>query len=188
VAARAFGQSFTQAMQQRVFAPMGITSAGFGPTTVSGGIDHPSGHTPLGSGWVVCEACDNAWALGSGKVHMSLPDWSRYALELLRADAGQSSLLTQAEVRSLMVSQTNETPTLGYGFGWQVFLGQTQRIVRHDGSNTRNLSRALIYSDAGVAFLFVTNAADAASSTGGSPVQAFAALNTRLQAYFQNNR
>jgi CubicO group peptidase (beta-lactamase class C family) len=188
VSARAFGQSYTQALQERIFAPLGITTAGFGPTTAAGGTDQPSGHTPSGNGWTVCEACDNAWALGSGKIHLSLGDWSKFAWELLRADAGQSTMLTQSEARALTSSITNENASTGYGYGWSVFLNQAQRIVQHDGSNTRNLSRALVYLDAGVAFLFVTNAADAASSTGGTPIQAFTALNTRLQSYYQNNR
>ncbi len=188
VTARAFGQTYTAALQDRLFTPLGITSFGFGPTTASGGTDQPSGHVPNGSAWAVCEACDNAWALGSGKIHMSLGDWSKFALELLRADVGQSTLLTQTEARALTGSLVTENATLGYGYGWSVFLNQPQRVLTHDGSNNRNLSRATIYLDTGVAFLFVTNAADANSATGGTPAQALSALNTRLQAYYQNNR
>lgn len=188
VAARAWGQPFTQAVQDRVLAPMNITTAGFGPTTTAGGTDQPSGHTPNGSAWTVCEACDNAWALGSGKLHISLGDFARFALEELRLDAGQSALLSQGEARALTTGVTVEDASRSYAFGWEVFTNTTARVVTHDGSNTRNLSRALIYLDAGLAFVFVTNAADANSATGGAPVQAFDVLSTRLQSFNQNNR
>jgi CubicO group peptidase (beta-lactamase class C family) len=188
VAARAFGQTTIQALQDRVFAPIGITTAGFGPTTVAGGTDQPSGHTPSGSGWVVCEACDNNWALGSGKIHMSLGDFAKFALEELRADAGQSTLLTQAEARALTTSITPTSPPWGYGYGWEVFVNQPQRIVTHDGTNNRNRSRALVYLDAGVAFMLVTNAGDGVSPDGGVPAHAFDTLVTRLQSYYQTGR
>ncbi len=188
VAARAWSQPFMQAVQDRVLAPMNITTAGFGPTTTVGGTDQPSGHTPNGNAWTVCEACDNQWALGSGKLHMSLGDFARFALEELRLDAGQSALLSQGEARVLTTGVTTEDASRAYAFGWEVFTNAAARVVTHDGSNTRNLSRALIYLDAGVAYVFVTNAADANSATGGAPAQAFNVLTTRLQSFNQNNR
>jgi CubicO group peptidase (beta-lactamase class C family) len=188
VAARAWGQTYAQAMQDRVFAPLGITSAGFGPTTASGGTNQPSGHTPNGSAWTVCEACDNAWALGSGKIHMSLPDFARFALEELRADAGLSTLLTQTEARALTSSLTNSSANRGYGYGWEVHLNLSQRIVEHDGTNGHNRSRALIYLDSGVAYLFVTNAGDVGNPTGGTPYAAFAVLAARLQSFYNTGR
>jgi CubicO group peptidase (beta-lactamase class C family) len=188
VAARAWGQTFTQAMQDRVFAPMGITSAGFGPTTGAGGDDQPVGHSPSGAGWTVCEACDNAWALGSGKIHMSLPDFARFAHEELRAHVGQSTLLTQTEARALTNSLVNSSANLGYGYGWEVFRNQPQRIVKHDGTNGRNRSRALIYLDSGLALLVVTNAGDLGNPTGGAPAAAFDALVTRLLTFHQTGR
>jgi CubicO group peptidase (beta-lactamase class C family) len=188
VAARAWGQTFTQAMQDRVFAPLGITSAGFGPTTGAGQNDQPVGHSPSGGGWAACEACDNAWALGSGKVHMSLPDFARFAHEELRAHAGQSTLLTQTEARALTNSLVSSSANLGYGYGWEVFTNQPQRVVRHDGSNGRNRSRALIYLDSGLALLVVTNAGDLGNPTGGAPAAAFDALVARLLTFHQTGR
>lgn len=188
VTARAWGQTFIDAMRERVLVPMGITTAGFGPTTTSGSTTQPSGHSRSGGTWSVCEACDNAWATGSGRMHMTIGDFARFGLEQLRMDVGQSSLLTQAESRALTTLVTAEDATQGYGFGWVILTNPTQRIVTHDGTNGSNSSRALLYLDSGVGFLLTTNAADNDAVGRGAPVAALTALTTRLQSFYATGR
>jgi CubicO group peptidase (beta-lactamase class C family) len=180
---RAWGNGYEQALRDQLWTPLGITSGGFGPTTGVGMSDQPNGHTPNGGGWTVCESCDNAWATGSGRVHMSLPDWSKLMWEMLRADAGQSTLLSQAEARTLTTGVTLIDPSSGfsYAYGWEAYAG-APRIVTHDGSNTFNYSRAVLYLDAGVGYLLTTNAG------GDTAAPALSALTTRLQTYFQTGQ
>lgn len=178
IAGRAWGNGFEQALRDQVWTPLGITSGGFGPTTGVGMSDQPNGHTENGNGWTVCESCDNAWATGSGRVHISIPDWARYIWEVLRADAGQSSLLNQAEARVLTSQATPEpTPRWYYGFGWDVYDGP-DRLVKHAGTNTLNLAVVTAYLNPGVAYLVTTNAG---GSAAGAAVNA---LTTRLQTYY----
>jgi CubicO group peptidase (beta-lactamase class C family) len=187
IVGRAWGNGYEQALRDRLWTPLGVTTAGLGPTTGPGQSDQPNGHSPAPGGWVVCEACDNSWAAGSGMIHMSLADWARVVRELMRADAGQSTLLTQAEARILTSAVTPINSNQAYGYGWIVFTNAAQRTGAHDGSNVRNRSRATLYLDTGVAFLLTTNAGDSAAN-GGVPNAALNALHNRLQTYWQTGR
>ncbi|MEO8620116.1 MAG: serine hydrolase [bacterium] len=183
---RAWGTGYEQALRDRLWTPLGITSGGFGPTTAVGASNQPVGHAPNGTGWTVCEACDNSWATGSGMVHMSLADWSKVLQEVLRADAGQSALLSQAEARVLTTGVSVISPAQSYGIGWVVNTSG-QRYVAHDGTNNRNRARASVFLDTGVAFLLTTNAGDPAVD-GGVPNAALNALGPRLQTFWQTGK
>jgi CubicO group peptidase (beta-lactamase class C family) len=187
ITGRAWGSGYEQAMRDQLWAPLGITTGGFGPTTEAGNTDQPIGHFPNGSGWTVCEACDNSWATGSGKIHMSLRDWSAFIREIMLADAGKSTLLSQSEVRTLTTATTPASDGLSYAYGWLVYTNTGQRIVTHDGTNNRNRARALVYLDAGVAFLLTTNAGDPAED-GGAPNTGMNALVARLQTFWQTGQ
>lgn len=189
IVGRAWGTGYEQALRDRVWTPLGVTTGGFGPTTAVGASNNPVGHFPSGTGgWTVCESCDNVWATGSGMVHMSLPDWARIVREILRADVGQSTLLSQSESRSLMTAATTISAAQSFGMGWIVFTNSPgQRIVTFDGTNVRNRSRSLVYPDVGLAFLVTTNAGDPAED-GGVPNAALNAMITRLQSFNQTGR
>lgn len=186
---RAWGTSFEPALQNQVWTPLGITNSGFGPTTGAGQTNQPSGHSPSGAGWTICESCDNSWASGSGRIHMSLGDWSTFIREVMRADAGQSALMPQQTARLLTSGATLVQGVQSYGYGWIVNTSQpNNRYVTHDGSNNRNRSRASIFLDAGVAFLMVTNAGDPVSVNGGAPNLVLNALQPRLQSFRQTGQ
>ena len=183
---RAWSSSYETLMATRLFTPLGITDAGWGPTAPAGSSEQPQGHRPASGTWTVCEGCDNLPGLSSaGTVHMPLRSWARFIREVLLADQGRSTLLTQATARTIT---TNAVPANGgntYGMGWGVGAGAV-RFVAHDGSNVSNHSRVYVYLDAGVAFLGVTNAADLGPT--GLTTVALAALMTRLDSYWQNGR
>ncbi|MBX9738164.1 MAG: beta-lactamase family protein [Phycisphaerales bacterium] len=96
--------SWEELMQREVFAPLGITSAGFGAPGVamesvgavgtSGGAsgkgpDQPRGHVlPLGVPKEPGADADNPDAIGpSGRVHMTIGDWAKYAAAHLDGEA-----------------------------------------------------------------------------------------------------
>jgi len=187
IVGRAWGTGYEQAMRDRLWTPLGVTTGGFGPTTAAFQTDQPIGHFPGGSGWTACEACDNSWATGSGKIHMSLPDWARIIREIMRADAGQSTLLSQNEARALTAGVSPIGGQASYGYGWVTYPGVASRPVTHDGSNNRNRSRSTIYLESGIAYLGTTNAGDP-SPDGGVPNEALNALFTRLQQYWQTGQ
>lgn len=182
---RAWGTPYEALMQQRLFTPLGITDAGWGPTTSAGMSDQPVGHRRVGAAWVVCDACDNPPGLSSaGTVHMSLGSWARLMQELLLADQGRSALLTQGTARFLTSNAVPAGGGASYGMGWGVGGGATNRFVSHDGSNTTNHSRAVLFLDTGVAFLIATNAAE----IDGITTTALTAMQQRLDRYWSTGR
>lgn len=130
-------------MQEQVFAPLGITSAGFGPpvddagrlTQPLGHLDRMLGRMPVAPG----PGADNPAVLGpAGTVHMTIADLARYARDHLLGAAGQGALL-KPETYTRLHTDTDED---GYAMGWLVTAddqGNTRQL-QHAGSNGRWLA------------------------------------------------
>ena len=128
------GRSWEDLMRQRVFEPLGMLSAGFGPPGHAGRVDQPWGHQPVGRE-VRPTQKDNAPAMGpAGNVHCSVPDWALFVAAHLRGSQGKGSLLKPASFRALH----NPAPGSDYAGGWVV--GERSwaggRTLTHNGSNT----------------------------------------------------
>ena len=182
---RAWGSSYEQLMASKIFNPLGLVDVGWGATNTVGSNAQPVGHRRTGGTWVNCDACDNRPGVSSaGTVHMPLRSWARIIQELLLADKGRSSILSQSMSRTLI---TNFVPAGGgssYGMGWTVSGTSSNRVAGHDGSNTTNHSRAMMYPDNGYAILITTNAAE----LGGISSNALNAMQVRLNSYWNNGR
>jgi CubicO group peptidase (beta-lactamase class C family) len=75
---RALGVTFEDAMAARVFAPLGITSAGWGPQAIAGSMNQPVAHTLVNGQWVARENFDNPPVYASaGGAHMSINAYHR---------------------------------------------------------------------------------------------------------------
>ena len=132
----ALGCSWEQAIGEHLFAPLGLSSAGFGPPGVPDALEAPVGHSPNPMGALGLERpiphrpgagnADNPAALGpAGRVHMSLADLVRY----LAAHRDRSELLLPESWQRL------HTPPFGgnYALGWVV---RADGVLWHNGSNT----------------------------------------------------
>jgi CubicO group peptidase (beta-lactamase class C family) len=132
------GRAWEDLMREKLFAPLGMTSAGFGAPATVGKTDQPWGHI-----WFLWRAksvppgpqADNPPAIGpGGTVHCTLDDLAKYAAFHLRAGRGQPALLKPASFEKL------HTPPAGqeYAFGWIVcnrgWAGG--EALTHNGSNT----------------------------------------------------
>lgn len=155
------GQDWQALMVEKVFAPLGISSAGFGAPPEPA----PWGHL-VQSGRVVSlppshPGSDNPAALGpAGTVHMTLEDYGRFLSVFLKD--GQP-LLQPASVARL--TRPAEGPPPAYGCGWIVLNqpwasadGTTPgRVLAHDGSNTMWYASAAVAPDRGLALIAVSN-------------------------------
>lgn len=156
MAERLTGKSWETLMQERLFAPLGIANAGFGPPGTPGGIDQPWGHRPDGSGGWTPNQYDNDPALGpAGTVHISIEDWAKFI----------SLWFINKEPEILNRSVFNElsTPEAGnYAAGWGVFqqAWASGTTIGHDGSNTYWYAILQIAPSLGVAYLVVANSSD----------------------------
>lgn len=183
---RAMGGTYESLMQTRIFGPLAMQNVGWGATTTAGANDQPQGHRFQNGALVVCEGCDNQAGLSSaGTAHMPLASWARLIQELLLADRGRSALLTQASARTLMSNQVPLASGVQYGFGWNVGGTATNRAVFHDGTNTYNLARAVLFLDANAAFLLTTNVGE---PTPGAVDAAISSARLRLDSYWINGR
>lgn len=154
-------------MQRELFAPLGITSAGFGVPGDKDATAQPWGHTGKGK-QLEAQFGDNPSSLGpAGTAHMTLRDWAKFAALHLGVQPEQP-LLREETLAAL------HTPWPGgdYALGWAI----TKRpwapgpIVTHNGSNTMWMCVAWLAPEAKFAVLVTCNHGD-----GGAACDAVAA-------------
>lgn len=150
-----------QLIQTRLFAPLGMTSCGFGAPATPGKQDQPWGHRgdkPVSRG----PGDDNPAALGpAGTVHCSLRDWAKFVALHLAALRGHPRLVS---AKSLARMHT-PSPNTHYGMGWGVVSDPKGKpVLTHDGSNTMWYARAVVLARTNRVLLIVTNRGDRAAA------------------------
>jgi CubicO group peptidase (beta-lactamase class C family) len=128
------GQPWDRLMRERLFDPMGMTTAGFGPPGTRGGLSEPWGHIEH-DGKLEPSQLDNPAVLGpAATVHVALPDWAKFALLHLRGELNEAPLLEPATFQTLHTPPDGSIYAGGWGVGYQ--RGARGRLLTHDGSNT----------------------------------------------------
>jgi CubicO group peptidase (beta-lactamase class C family) len=144
-------------MRQRLFDPLGMKSAGFGPPGVSGHVDQPWGHRAIPLLGPRASQHDNPLVLGpAGRVHASLLDWARFvALHLKHQPATDRPLLSESTIDQLHQPGPGED----YAMGWAVYPRDWAQGVAltHSGSNTYWYAVVWMSPRRDLAFLAATN-------------------------------
>ncbi len=132
MAERLTGKSWEDLMKERVFAPLGMTTAGFGAPGRWLRTDQPWGHRRGSNGVWKAKQTDNPAALGpAGTVHLSLADYAKFV-----------KLWFKGTVPAIMDRNRLDylaTPHSGrYAAGWGVRERSWGRgtVLTHTGSNT----------------------------------------------------
>ncbi len=127
--------AYEDLLRAKLFVPLGMASAGFGPPGKVGVLDQPRAHTTAGTPVEPGANADNPPAIApAGLVHMSIRDWAKYVSMHLLGDRGESTFLSKATFQRL------HTPPGGfdYAMGWiaaeRPWGGGT--VLTHAGSNT----------------------------------------------------
>jgi CubicO group peptidase (beta-lactamase class C family) len=180
---RVLGTSFEAAVASHVFAPLGMTDAGWGPQAAAGSTTQPVAHRrqPDGS-WSVLEGFDLPPVFNSsGTMHMSLASWGRLVREVLRVEAGTSTVAPAAVARQTTSEVIPVGPGTSYGMGWLVStrVWANGKVLDHTGSNGGNASLAVLAPARNVAFLVTTNGYD----PNGSAAQPLNGLVSRLISF-----
>jgi CubicO group peptidase (beta-lactamase class C family) len=185
---RAFGTSFEAAMAARIYAPLGVTDAGWGPQAAAASTTQPVAHLWDPNGfWLVREAFDNPPVYNSsGRAHMSLTSWGRLLREVLRVDAGAPTLASADVARQTTTAAVTVNPTTSYGHGWLISTRSwaNGKVLFHDGSNGANHSLTFVAPMRNVAFLATANGFD----VGGRSWNALNALIGRLETFHTTGR
>jgi CubicO group peptidase (beta-lactamase class C family) len=127
------GTPWETLITERLFKPLHMDSAGFGPPGTPGAVDQPWGHTRNLLGTVPLQH-DNPPAISpAGRVHCSLDDLAHYTIFHLQR--GQTNGLLKAETLDRL-----HTPPDGgdYACGWVVAKRNwaNGNALMHNGSNT----------------------------------------------------
>jgi CubicO group peptidase (beta-lactamase class C family) len=187
---RAFGTSFETAVASRIFAPLGMTEAGWGPQAAAGSTTQPVAHRRQSDGsWAVLEGFDIPPAnASSGTMHMSLASWGRFVREVLRVEAGTSTVAPAAVARQTTSEVITVGPGVSYGMGWMVStrVWANGKVLLHSGSNTGNESLAVLAPVRNVALLVTTNGWD--PTPNGASAQAINGLYGRLITFHNTGK
>ncbi len=163
------GQPVETLMRQRLFEPLAMPSAGFGPPGRPGQVDQPWGHCP--SPDQVMPTQEDylvPYLAAAGTVHCSIPDWSRFAALHLAAARGRAKLLKQSTFRVLQTPP----PGSGYACGWQVdSSAPSGPVLTHGGSNQAWFAFILLIPALNTAILTATN-----QGADAGPIAAYQAL------------
>ncbi|GIV15806.1 MAG: serine hydrolase [Armatimonadota bacterium] len=152
------GKTWEELMNELLFRPLGMKSAGFG-APATGAWGHRSGvdgYLPVPPS----PFADNPPVLGpAGTVHLSLSDWARYAIVHLRGAVERNPpVLRQDTFAKLHTPPEDGTYAMGWGIARPTWA--RGRVLQHAGSNTMWFAQILLVPDAQVGFLITTNAAD----------------------------
>jgi CubicO group peptidase (beta-lactamase class C family) len=167
--------SWEELIDERIFKPLDLTSAGFGPQASLGKVDAPLGHVLVNGkaeAMLAGPNGDNPLILGpAGTIHMSVLDFAKW----VAWNAGEGkrtphlvSAQTLKKIHTPFISTGARedaapgTPsTGGYALGW----GSVQEswadspVTTHAGSNNMNLASAMFWPGTDFGFVMMTNMA-----------------------------
>lgn len=152
----ALDEKYETLMQEEVFGPLGLESAGFGPPGSMDEIDAPRGHKKkmifFGGPSPVApnELADNPPAMSpAGRAHMNLPDYLTFIGDQMACARGEAGTLISAESCDWL-----QTPRGDYAMGWGV---SEDGRLSHAGSNTMWFVRVFAWPDEDFALVAAAN-------------------------------
>lgn len=168
------GRAWESLMREKVFEPLGITSAGFGAPGTPLKVDQPWGHRQEGTPVRPGPQADNPPAIGpAGTAHMTLGDWAKFVIAHLRGH--RRSPVRETELVKAESFEKMHTAVDGYAMGWGVMTrpwakgsrpGDTGVTLTHAGSNTMWYCVAWLAPERDLALLIATNQGGQAATRG----------------------
>jgi CubicO group peptidase (beta-lactamase class C family) len=152
------GLCWESLMRQRLFEPLGMSSAGFGEPDTGKSLEQPWGHTKSGGKWEPSRSYD-AEAIGpAGEIHCSVEDWAKFiSLQL----TGKNPILDSNYLNKLT------EPVGFYAGGWGItdeLEWAKGKVLTHNGSNGIWFATVLVAPKINRAFVVVTNSCDFSNS------------------------
>jgi CubicO group peptidase (beta-lactamase class C family) len=153
------GESWESMMRKMLFAPLGMTTAGFGAPAKTPEPDQPLGHVMHGDSITAVEpgpGDDNPAAIApAGAVHCSIGDLATYAMFHLHGTHSGRKMLESGTFRKLHAP----AGVASYAMGWIVverdWAGGT--ALTHTGSNTMFVATIWLAPEKDFAVVIATN-------------------------------
>ncbi|HVV65231.1 MAG TPA: serine hydrolase domain-containing protein [Rhizomicrobium sp.] len=153
IAERAAGSSYEEQMRREIFAPLGMKSAGFGPTPEG----QPQGHV---DGRVAGPRDANpAMFAPAGNIHLSLRDWAAFCLDQMAGYHGGGKILKTATYRMV----ESRVPGTQEGVAWGVqdsLMGYRGPVLTHAGSDGNWMAYAVLFPETQNGVLIAANAGE----------------------------
>jgi len=162
------GRSWEELMQERIFKPLKMQSAGFGAAAARRKEDQPWGHTSKTKPQPPGPGDDNPDVIGpAGTVHCSLADLARYVKMHLDHEVGPVLKKPESFVRLQTIADGNDD----YACGWVIAdrAWANGPALWHNGSNTMNYCLIWMAPGRKFAAIAVTNVDP---ESGGKPCDA----------------
>lgn len=160
MAEKATGKSWETLMREKLFTPLGMTTAGFGNPAKRDSNLQPSGHSEEN----IPHYDDNpAWLGPAGTVHCSIGDWVKYVRSHLQGAEGiegKPRLLSLASFKKLQSPLDDpKYPPSDYAMGWGVNKEEWAggRNIWHNGSNGAWYAIVWMAPDRNFSILFLSN-------------------------------
>jgi CubicO group peptidase (beta-lactamase class C family) len=146
------GLSWEVLIQKRLFNPLGMSSAGFGPPNTHNQKDQPWGHekTWYWYRWLPDQS-DNPEALGpAGRVHCNIQDWAKF----LSIFFGNENPVLDKKLLNKLI-----TPVGNYAGGWGVLEQPWTKgiVLVHNGSNGTWYTSVVVAPQLNRTFVVATN-------------------------------
>lgn len=149
IAERVTGISWEEALAREVLRPLGITTVGFGAPRGKDLLSQPWGHQPIDAGLNPMapdqKGSDNPAVLRpAGGIHLSIADWSKFAIDQVRGSQGEGVLYSEELYRFLQRPVAEQG--MPYASGWVAtrYEDDSVRSLWHSGSNGFWYTQALL--------------------------------------------
>lgn len=171
---RVAGATWEELVATRVFNPLGLATAGFGPQARLGRVDAPLGHRIRPDGTLKPMLAgpngDNPEVIGpAGTVHLSIRDFAVWAgwnagqgrrgPALVSADTMRKLHTPVIDIPPRPDAKPGTPPPGRYGLGWgtAVMPFSPDPVLFHGGSNEMNLAYIILQPEADFAMVTATN-------------------------------
>ncbi len=147
------GMSWEVLMRQRLFEPLGMTTAGFGDPNENGFIDQPWGHDRFWTKWSSSKSYYAEAGGPAGDIYCSLEDWARFlSLQLSSENTFLDSVLLNKLIE----------PVDFYAGGWGVAKHEWAQgiVLSHMGSNGIWYSSVMVSPALDRAYIVATNSCE----------------------------
>jgi len=154
MAERITGESWETLMKNRIFEPLGMSSAGFGPPGTVDQVDQPWGHSKSNGEWQPSQLDNPEEAGPAGTIHCSVEDWAKFISIYLKQN-------TPAILERRFIDKLIE-PVGTYACGWVVeYQDRADGLVlAHNGSNGMWYAGIWVAPNLNRAFIACTNSRD----------------------------